>query len=125
MSPSGSTVLVIDDDEGLLILAQRRLQRHGYQVCGATTIAQARKLVQSSQIDLLVIDFQLDENLTGLDFYRELLAQDRKIPAVMCSGFSDDDHLQQARRVGIAAVLPKSPDYLEQLPALVQRILVP
>ncbi len=117
------TILVVDDDEGLLILAQRRLQKYGYQVCSATSIAQARALILSRQVDLMVIDFQLDENLTGLDFYRELLAQNKSIPAIMCSGFTDDDHLHQAQKVGVAAVLPKSSDYLEQLPALVEHLL--
>ncbi len=116
-------ILLIDDDEGLLTLARRRLERRGFKVGSAGSIAQARGLLDIVTFDVLVIDYQLDENMSGLDFYKELRAQGTVIPAVMCSGFSDDGHLVEAMRCGIAHVLPKTQDYLDQLPDLVLSLL--
>jgi len=123
MTPPAWSVLVIDDDHGLLALACRGLQRRGFTVSGASNLAQARSLLAGVDFDVLVIDYQLDENLSGLDFYHELREQGLTIPAIMCSGFSDDEHMAQALRSGISHVLPKSEDYLDLLPDLLLRIL--
>src|SRR5450830_834789 len=79
--------------------------------------------VRDGAFDLLVIDYQLDDNMSGLDFYNELREQGTHIPAVMCSGFSDDAHVSEALRCGIAHVLPKTQDYLDELSDLVTQIL--
>lgn len=123
MTASDPAILIIDDDEGLRLLARRRLEKRGYKVDSAGSIAQARSLLHDGDFDLLVIDYQLDENMSGLDFYIELREQGMDIPAVMCSGFSDEVHASEAIKCGIAHVLPKSQDYLDELPDLVQRIL--
>jgi len=123
MTASEPAILIIDDDEGLRMLARRRLEKRGYKVGSAGSIAQARSLLRDGAFDLLVIDYQLDENMTGLDFYIELREQGMEIPAVMCSGFSDETHLGEALKCGIMHVLPKSQDYLDELPDVVQRAL--
>lgn len=123
MTASDPAILIIEDDEGLRMLARRRLEKRGFKVDSAGSIAQARSLLRDGTFDLLVIDYQLDENMSGLDFYIELREQGMDIPAVMCSGFSDDEHLQEATKCGITHVLPKSQDYLDELPDLVKRIL--
>jgi DNA-binding NtrC family response regulator len=123
MSASEPAILIIEDDEGLRMLARRRLEKRGFKVGSAGSIAQARSLLRDGAFDLLVIDYQLDENMSGLDFYNELCEEGVRIPAVMCSGFSDDAHLSEALRCGIAHVLPKSQDYLDELPDVVQQVL--
>lgn len=123
MTSNALTILVVDDDEGLLMLACRRLQRCGFSVSGARSIEQARALLDSSYFDLLLIDYQLDGNMSGLDFYAELRAQGRDIPAIMCSGFSDQAHADEARLHGITHLLPKTEDYLDDLPQRVLQVL--
>ena len=125
MTSNALTILVVDDDEGLLMLACRRLQRCGFLVSGALTIEQARALLDSSYFDLLVVDYQLDGNVSGLDFYDELLAQGRDIPAIMCSGFSDEAHVNEARLHGITHIVPKTEDYLNDLPQRILQVLQP
>jgi len=123
MTASDPAILIIEDDEGLRMLARRRLEKRGFKVGSAGSIAQARSLLRDGAFDLLVIDYQLDDNMSGLDFYNELCEEGVRIPAVMCSGFSDEAHLGEALRCGIAYVLPKSQDYLDELPDVVQQVL--
>lgn len=123
MTASEPAILLVDDDEGVLVLARRRLERRGFKVGSAGSIEQARDLLRVVTFDLLVIDYQLDDNKSGLDFYNELRAEGVVIPAVMCSGFSDDAHLGEALRCGIALVLPKTQDYLDELPDVALRLL--
>jgi len=105
------------------MLARRRLERRGFKVDSAVSLAEARDQLRSASYDILVIDYQLDDNMTGLDFYNELHAQGMRIPAVMCSGFSDEGHMAEALRSGIAHVLPKTQDYLDELPDLLWRLI--
>lgn len=123
MTASEPAILIVEDDEGLRMLACRRLEKRGFKVGSAGSIAQARSLLHDGAFDLLVIDYQLDENMSGLDFYTELCDEGVRIPAVMCSGFSDDAHYGEALRRGIAYVLPKSQDYLDELADVVQKVL--
>jgi len=123
MTASDPVILIIEDDEGLRMLARRRLEKRGYKVDSAGSIVQARSMVRAGGFDLLVIDYQLDDNMSGLDFYNELREEGVHIPAVMCSGFSDESHVNEALRCGIAHVLPKKQDYLDELPDLVRLVL--
>ncbi|HEY4316820.1 MAG TPA: response regulator [Herbaspirillum sp.] len=122
IDPEQRRILVIDDDAGLRELVQRSLKKRRYQVSGAGTLTEARGILSKTCFDLLVIDYQLAENMTGLDFHDELRAQGSTVPVLMCSGFSDDDHVAEARRHGVAHILPKSPSYLEELPDAILRV---
>jgi DNA-binding NtrC family response regulator len=122
-TPDQCRILIIDDDEGLRELAQRSLKKRRYLVSGAGTLAEARSAMSNAAFDLLIIDHQLAENMTGLDFYDELRAQGSTMPIIMCSGFSDENHIAEARRHGVTHILAKSPAYLEELPELVLRVL--
>ena len=83
-------VLLIDDDEGLLKLAGRALQRCGHYVTAAATIAQARAAIAEAEPDVMVVDYQLDGYETGLEFLRSLRAQGIHVPAVLATGFADE-----------------------------------
>jgi DNA-binding NtrC family response regulator len=122
-TPDQCRILIIDDDAGLRELAQRSLKKRRYMVSSAGTLAEARSIMLKADFDLLIIDHQLAENMTGLDFYDELRAQGSTLPILMCSGFSDDDHIAEARRHGVIHILAKSPAYLEELPEAVLRVL--
>ena len=116
-------ILIVDDDAGLREMMQRSLKKRRYQVSAAGTLAEARGILSKDSFDLMIIDYQLAENMTGLDFHDELRAQGSTVPILMCSGFSDDDHVAEAKRHGVAHILPKSPAYLEELPDAILRVL--
>ena len=116
-------ILIIDDDAGLRELAQRSLKKRRYLVSTAGTLAEARDILSKASFDLMIIDHQLAENMTGLDFHDELRAQGSTVPILMCSGFSDEGHIAEARRRGVAHILPKSPSYLDELPDAILRAL--
>jgi DNA-binding NtrC family response regulator len=121
--PDQPRILIIDDDEGLRELSQRSLKKRGYQVSSAGTLAEARTLLANARFDLMVIDYRLAENMTGLDFHDELRAQGSVVPVIMCSGFSDDAHIAEAMRHGVTHVLAKSPAYVQELPEAVLQVL--
>ncbi|CAB3783107.1 ATP-binding response regulator [Pararobbsia alpina] len=116
-------VLLIDDDEGLLKLAGRALQRCGHYVTAAATIAQARAAIAEAAPDVMVVDYQLDGHETGLEFLRSLRSQGINVPAVLATGFADEARVIEALRAGVGDVVPKTPDYFDFLPEAIDRVL--
>jgi DNA-binding NtrC family response regulator len=121
--PRVRNVLIVDDDQGLRELSQRCLKKCACRVSTAGTLAEARALLSHTCFDLIIIDYHLAENMTGLDFYDELRARGSNMPAIMCTGFSDEEHLAEARRHGLTTIIFKSDTYLDDLPAAVLEAL--
>jgi PAS domain S-box-containing protein len=116
-------VLVVDDDEGILRLAQKSLVRAGCRVAICANVRSARESIAASTPDLLVLDYQLDDAETGLDFFRSLRAEGVRVPAILVTGFTDESRVIEALRAGVSDVVPKSGDYLDYLPEAVERVL--
>ncbi|MGG1944123.1 response regulator [Trinickia sp. NRRL B-1857] len=115
--------LFIDDDEGLLRLAARSLARAGYRVSTAASTAAARQALDAEAPDVIVVDYALGSAETGLDFLRALRAGGLALPAILCTGFTDEARVIEALRSGVADVVPKSEGYLEYLPEAIERVL--
>ena len=122
-TPHAAYVLVVDDDEGILRLARKSLERAGCRVAICAGVEAARERLASGSPDLLVLDYQLSGPETGLDFFRRLRAEGVRIPAILVTGFTDESRVIEALRAGVSDVVPKSGDYLDYLPEAVERVL--
>ena len=122
-TPPAAYVLLVDDDEGILRLARKSLQRAGCRVALCSDVESARERIAGGEPDLLVLDYQLNGPETGLDFFRRLRAEGVRIPAILVTGFTDESRVIEALRSGVSDVVPKSGDYLDYLPEAVERVL--
>ncbi|MEX3632937.1 response regulator [Paraburkholderia sp. BR14320] len=122
-TPHAAYVLVVDDDEGILRLARKSLERAGCRVAICAGVEAARERLAGGGLDLLVLDYQLNGPETGLDFFRRLRAEGVRIPAILVTGFTDESRVIEALRAGVSDVVPKSGDYLDYLPEAVERVL--
>lgn len=66
-------IILLEDDANVSALLSRRLQRAGYAVRVAGTIAEARELVRATAWDLAILDRNLPDG-DGLDLCRDLRA---------------------------------------------------
>jgi PAS domain S-box-containing protein len=126
VTPHGARVarvLVVEDDPGVAALERRHLERAGYDVVVAARPEEAVAVVQTGAIDLAVLDLRLADGASGLDLYQRLKAGGWNIPAMLVTGFADQAVAITALRAGIRDFVPKSDDYLDHLPAAVDRVL--
>ncbi|MDR6373782.1 hybrid sensor histidine kinase/response regulator [Paraburkholderia caledonica] len=121
--PPAACILVVDDDEGILRLARKSLERAGCRVAVCASVEAARERLADGGLDLLVLDYQLSGPQTGLDFFRRLRSEGVRIPAILVTGFTDESRVIEALRAGVSDVVPKSGDYLDYLPEAVERVL--
>ncbi len=117
-------VLILDDDPATLALERKNLVRAGYLVVDASTPDAAHEALRERLADVMVLDYQLDGPISGLEFYRSVREQGFELPAIMVTGFSDESRVIEALRAGIRDVLPKGGDYLDYLPQAVERVVL-
>lgn len=107
VSGGDETILVVDDDPGQRELAEACLSAFGYKVMLASNGTEAVKLLQTCPVDLVLLDMIMEDGVDGLDTYREILKLYAKQKAIIISGFSSTDRVNEARRLGAGAYLKK------------------
>ena len=87
----GATILVVEDDENLLALLQRVLERAGYEVITASSGIELMKLVYNSKPDLIVLDVGLPD-IDGRDLLGAIKKDPRtfSIPVIVWSDRDPD-----------------------------------
>ncbi len=118
-----ATVLVVEDDEGLARLLTRRLERAGYTVVHVTTAAAGLERIAQGGLDLILLDQRLPGEVSGLDLYRQVKANGRDVPAVLVTAFNVEGIVLEALRAGVHDFVPKTPDYLDRVLPVVERVL--
>ena len=116
-------ILLVDDEEKLLHLEEKVLNRLGYRVSAFTDSLAALEAfrLDPKGFDLVISDCSMSQ-LPGLDLARELLRLRPDLPIILSTGL-DDAHLQEeAAKIGIRECLNK-PILSSDLDKTIQRIL--
>jgi DNA-binding response OmpR family regulator len=92
----GETILVVEDEAGVRQVATRALERAGYRVLGANSLAQAAAVTRSTSgpIDLLITDLILPDG-SGGDVARLLTELRPQLRVLYVSGYTDDPELRR------------------------------
>src|SRR5439155_23681382 len=83
-----ASLLIVDDDEGLLRLIERSLRRAGYATATATTGQAALARLQQAPADLLLLDLNLPD-ITGQEIVRQLTRNGSSLPFIIVTGLGD------------------------------------
>jgi PAS domain S-box-containing protein len=115
-------ILYVDDEEALVVLVTRTLQRLGYKVTGQTDPAKALELFRAdpAQFDAVVTDLAMPQ-LSGFDLASQLLTARPDIPIVMTSGYVRVEDQERALHMGLRDLILK-PDTIEQLGRTLDRV---
>lgn len=120
---TGLKILVVDDDATILTAMRGLLERWGCEVRTAETIddADAQLVAMGERPDLLLVDFRLRNDETGLEVVR--LANERfgRVPAVLITGETAPDRLRAVVESGLTLI--HKPVRPEQLREQIERAL--
>ena len=103
----GSTILVIDNDERIVAATSALLDRLGHRPVGARSIAEA--LARCADVDLMLVDYQLDDGEDGLSLINAVRQRRPHLPALLLTAESGEAMQVRARAMGIP-VLSKPVD---------------
>ncbi|MGP1680479.1 MAG: hybrid sensor histidine kinase/response regulator [Burkholderiales bacterium] len=117
----GRHILYVDDEEGIVLLMQRLLERQGYRVSGYTDPRAALAAVRADadQFDLAVTDYNMPY-MSGLDLAQALREIRADLPVVMTSGYVTEELRAKAPAAGIRELIYK-PNTVDELCAAVAR----
>ena len=116
-------ILILEDDPGIARLEGIHLRRAGYAVEVAETADAAHRAIRRGGVDLIVLDQNLQGEVSGLDFYEQLRGSGDDTPAILVTGLSDERTLIRAIRGGLRDFVPKVDDYFEDLVRAVDRVI--
>ncbi len=111
----GQRILYIDDDESLVFLVQRLLDRRGFRVSGYVNQREALDALRADprRFDLVVTDYNMP-GMSGLDVAREVRAVRADLPVAVASGFVSEELREQAGGAGVLELIFKA-DTVEEL----------
>jgi DNA-binding response OmpR family regulator len=122
--PNASTILIVDDDEGVTQTFARMLKLEGFQVRTAINAESGLKVANESQPNAIILDLRMPL-VDGLGFLRRLRSQDdqRATPVAIVTGdyFLEDAVANELRELG--AELRFKPLWLEDLVGLARNLL--
>ncbi|MCK9688470.1 sigma-54-dependent transcriptional regulator [Scleromatobacter humisilvae] len=112
-----SSVLVVDDEPDLLTLYELTLLREGLEVETASSVAQAREVLQSRVFRAVISDMRLPDG-TGLDLLQWLEKSGRPEKVIVVTAYGSPENAVTALKAGAFDYLTKPVD-LRQFRAVV------
>ncbi|MCG8336076.1 MAG: response regulator [Proteobacteria bacterium] len=118
----GESVLVVDDISDQRDLIEEILQELNYQVATAASGEEALEKIKNESFDLVILDMIMDPGIDGLETYQKILNLYPNQKAIIASGYSETDRVQEALELGVGQYL-KKPFTMEELGSAVLREL--
>ncbi|MBT4506520.1 PAS domain S-box protein [Desulfobacula sp.] len=116
-------ILLVDDEEAILSMEKRMLERLGYQVTSRTSSLEALEAFRSNpdKFDMIITDMAMP-NMPGDKLSVELIKIRPDIPVLLCTGFSEAMSVEKAASLGIKGFLLK-PIIMKDLAQKIREVL--
>jgi len=101
-------ILIVEDESLIALELKHTIIDFGYNVVGfATNNKTAKRLMQNSKINLILMDINLEDTLNGIELYKEF---NTEIPIVYLTAYKDDDTISEAIETNPLGYLVKPHD---------------
>jgi PAS domain S-box-containing protein len=89
------TILAVEDEPSLLLVLRRSLERQGYTVLTASSVARAQEVLREARVDLLLSDVVMAGG-GGPELARWARERNPTLPVIFITGYADETVLQAA-----------------------------
>ena len=120
---SSARILYLDDEEPLVFIVKRMLERLGHQVAGFSTAdaALAEFTAAPASFHLVLSDMSMP-GMNGIDFATAVLKVRPDALVVIASGYVEPKDAERALAAGVRHVIRK-PNTLEEMRAMITDLL--
>ncbi len=108
---NGERILVIDDEARQREIALEMLTSMHYDVDSVDSGEEALRFLETNQVDLLILDMIMTPGMSGLETYKKILRIRPGQKAIIVSGFSENEEVMEAMRLGAAVFIRKPYTY--------------
>jgi two-component system response regulator AtoC len=116
--PTGKTILIVDDEEGIRHGLENLFRRRGNTVRACAGYQEAIEAATRVSIDAAVLDIRLKNSKSGIDLLRELKRIDPDMVVIMITGYGSIDSAVTCMKEGAADYVLKPIDNLKLLDAV-------
>jgi DNA-binding NtrC family response regulator len=116
-----SSILLVDDDEGMVETLADILTARDYAVSTADSGEAAVEQVRRSGFDVVLMDIKMP-GLNGVEALKAMKQMNPAIKVIMMTAFTHDDLVREARRASAVAVVAKPLD-VDAVLSLVDRVV--
>ncbi|MCK5545557.1 MAG: response regulator [Desulfobulbaceae bacterium] len=117
-NPKPLTILIVDDDPGMVQTMNYILTEKGYEVMTAKDGFEAVERVKEKAFDVVLTDIKMP-GMNGVELLKEINRLSPETTTVMMTAYTLPDLVEEAKREGALAILPKPLD-LDKVTALVE-----
>ncbi len=103
-------VLVVEDRDSLRMMLRRTLASRGYSVADARTVAEARRILSSARVSVVLTDLRLPGSTSGLDVLESALDSDPNLPVIVMTAYGTVQDAVEAMKEGAFDFLSKPVD---------------
>ena len=115
-------ILVVEDDESLRILIQRRLNRAGFSTEGISNGTDALDKITNHVYRLLLLDYTLPD-MSGEQFARKLAVFKYDIPFIVITGQENETIVDEMVKLGAREYVVKDDTFFNSLLHSIRKIL--
>jgi len=103
------TILIVEDDIFMGGLLEKKFQQSNFQVARAMNVDEARKIIESQQISLILLDIILP-GTDGITFLKELKLnpQFQSIPVIIASNLGKEEEIEKGIAEGASGYVVKA-----------------
>lgn len=119
-------VLVIEDEEVLLSLVRKKLDREGFNVLGVQTALDGIEILKANpDVKVIWLDHYLLGHETGLDFVSRVKHSEqwKKIPIFVVSNTAGPDKRQMYIHLGVTKYYVKADYELDQIIGEIRKVI--
>ena len=100
-------ILIIDDILEQREIASKMLEKLNYSVTAVSSGEKGVEYIKNNKVDLIVLDMIMDPGIDGLETYKRIIEYNPEQKAIIASGFSENDRVRDAQRLGAGGYLKK------------------
>ena len=105
-----------------MIWATRLLTTLGYDVESVNSGQETIKYLKNNQADLIWLDMILEDDMDGLDTYKEIIKINLDQKTIIVSGYSESDRVKEAEELGVNGFIQK-PYKLKDIGRIIKSVL--
>ncbi len=113
-TPAKGTVLIVEDDPGVVVVIEELLRSQGHVVSSVQTARKAEAAVRSGQQGVILLDLTLPDS-TDLDLFHRLKATEPRNRIIIMTAQDNLDVVIAATRAGAFDFITKSPDLVQRV----------
>lgn len=117
-----NTILLVEDEADIREPCVEFLKMMGHDVYGAQSSKEAFELIQKYKPNILILDLNLKEKLTGLDVYKKALELVPNAKAAIVTGLGEGKIAEECAAAGVKIILEK-PMAIEKFQETVERLI--